>query len=210
MASREQTKRRARERALEFWRTTSQNEWLCNRCNDSIPRDEGYLCSPQITGVHSLDTGGSLDLSGCPDLICDACFESDAEASPFEGAIRPPLQDALGQHDAGALKSKRPTSITVICVLGFIGAAFSIPLIFSDVARQLGSWYPPFLGLMSALGLACMIGLWKMKKWAAYTYTGMVALNQIVLLATGLWNIFAILLPAIVIFFALRNVSRMT
>jgi hypothetical protein len=55
-----------------------------------------------------------------------------------------------------------------------------------------------------------MVGLWMMKKWAAYTYTGFVALNQIVLLAMGVWNVLALLIPAVVIFFALKHVSKMS
>ncbi|MFA6630067.1 MAG: hypothetical protein WCS55_09950 [Sulfuricurvum sp.] len=107
-------------------------------------------------------------------------------------------------------KVKRPTSITVICVIGFLGALISVPLIFSPIAQQIGPWYPPYLGFASIVGLVCMIGLWMMKKWAAYTYTGFVALNQIVLLTMGVWNVMALVLPAIVIFFALKHVSKMT
>jgi hypothetical protein len=55
-----------------------------------------------------------------------------------------------------------------------------------------------------------MVGLWMMKKWAAYTYTGFVLLNQVVLLVMGVWNVMALLVPAIVIFFALKHVSKMT
>ena len=48
-----------------------------------------------------------------------------------------------------------------------------------------------------------MVGLWKMKKWAAYTYIGLTAANQIVLLVMGVWSIMALIIPAIVILFAL-------
>ena len=106
-------------------------------------------------------------------------------------------------------EKKRPTAITVICVLGFIGAAFSIPLIFSDIAGQIGSWYPPYLGLSAITGFVCMVGLWQMKKWAAYTYTGFVGLNQIVLLTMGVWNVMALIIPAIVVGIALTNVKEM-
>ncbi len=44
-----------------------------------------------------------------------------------------------------------------------------------------------------------MIGLWTMKKWGIITYTILFAINQVVLLASGVWNIFALVLPAIVI-----------
>ena len=107
-------------------------------------------------------------------------------------------------------KAKRPTSITVICIIGFIGVLITVPLIFSSIAQQVGSWYPPYLGFSSVLGLVCMVGLWMMKKWAAYTYTGFCALNQVVLLAMGVWNVLALVIPAVVIFFALKNASKMT
>jgi glycerol-3-phosphate acyltransferase PlsY len=107
-------------------------------------------------------------------------------------------------------ETKRPTSITVICVIGFFGALLTVPLIFSPLAQQVGAWYPPYLGFSAVVGLACMIGLWMMKKWSAYTYTGLVALNQVVMLAMGVWNILALLIPAVVIFFALKNVPKMT
>ena len=106
-------------------------------------------------------------------------------------------------------EKKRPTAITVICVLGFIGAAFTIPLIFSDIAGQIGSWYPPYLGLSAIIGLACMIGLWQMKKWAAYTYTGVAGLNQIVLLSMGVWNVMALIIPAIIVGIVLTHVKKM-
>ena len=107
-------------------------------------------------------------------------------------------------------KGKRPTSITVICVIGFLGAIISAPLVFSPIAQQIGAWYPPYLGFSSIVGLVCMFGLWMMKKWAAYTYTGFVAINQIVLLAMGVWNIMALVIPAIVIFFSLKHAPKMS
>ena len=105
--------------------------------------------------------------------------------------------------------TERPVAITVICVLGFIGAAITIPLIFSNAASSIGGWYPPYLAFSAAVGLACMIGMWKMKKWGAYTYTGIVGLNQLVLLAMGVWNIVSLLVPAIVVAIALTHVKKM-
>jgi hypothetical protein len=118
-------------------------------------------------------------------------------------------QEILDKTNENADSKKRPTAITVICVIGFTGAAFTIPMIFSDIAGQIGSWYPPYLGFSAVLGLVCMIGLWKMKKWAAYTYTGFVALNQLVLLAMGVWNIMALIIPGIVIGITLAHVNKM-
>jgi hypothetical protein len=106
--------------------------------------------------------------------------------------------------------TQRPAAITVICILGFIGAALSIPLIFSSTAAGIGSWYPPYLGLSAAVGLICMIGLWKMKKWAVFVYTALVVINQVVLFSMGIWNPFALLLPAIVVAIAFTYLSRMS
>lgn len=105
---------------------------------------------------------------------------------------------------------KRPTSITVICIIGFIGSLIALPLIFSPMAQQIGAWYPPYLGFASIVGLICMIGLWMMKKWAAYAYTAFVVINQIVLMAMGVWTFMALLIPAIVVFFALKNLPKMS
>lgn len=107
-------------------------------------------------------------------------------------------------------KAKRPTSITVICVLGLFGTLVTVPLIFSQLAQQIGSWYPPYLALSAVVGLVSMVGLWMMKRWGAYAYTGLAAINQVVLLAMGAWTVLALAIPAVVVFFALKHVSKMT
>ena len=105
--------------------------------------------------------------------------------------------------------SERPIAITIICVLGFIGAALTIPVIFTAAAGNIGAWYPPYLALSAVVGLVCMIGLWKMMKWSVFVYTAFVVLNQIVLMAMGVWSIFALLIPAIVIAIGFTYLSRM-
>jgi hypothetical protein len=83
--------------------------------------------------------------------------------------------------------------------LGFIGAALTILMIFSDIAKSVGAWYPPYLGFSAIAGGVCMIGLWMMKKWGIIGYTALVAINQVVLIAMGVWNLFALIIPGIVI-----------
>jgi uncharacterized membrane protein (DUF2068 family) len=104
----------------------------------------------------------------------------------------------------------RPTVITVICILGFIGAALTIPLIFSSTVQSIGSWYAPYLGASAVLGLICMVGLWKMKKWSVFLYTLLVAVNQVVLFTMGVWNPFALLIPVIIIAIGFANLSKMS
>lgn len=109
-----------------------------------------------------------------------------------------------------AEKAKRPIAITIMCVLGFVGAALSVPLIFSSAAQSIGAWYPPYLAFSSVVGLACMVGLWLMRKWAVFAYAGLFAINQVVLMAMGVWNVFALVIPLIVVVIAFMNLSKMS
>lgn len=97
------------------------------------------------------------------------------------------------------MTNNRPKIITVICIIGFIGSAAAIPIAFSDMSRQIGNWYPPYLILSIVVGLICMIGLWTMKKWSVIVYTAFAFINQVVLLTLGVWNILALIIPGIVI-----------
>jgi hypothetical protein len=111
--------------------------------------------------------------------------------------------------DTQVKEKKRPTAITVICVISFIGSSFVIPLIFSEKAGQIGSWNPPYLGFSFILGFVCMIGLWQMKKWAANSYTVLFVINQIVLLIMGIWSVMALIIPAIVVGIVFKHIEKM-
>jgi len=82
-------------------------------------------------------------------------------------------------------------------------------MVFTDVARRIGAWYPPYLAFSALVGLACMIGLWQMRKWAVYVYAAFCVVNQLVLLKMGVWNIFALLIPAIVVAVGVANLPKM-
>jgi hypothetical protein len=98
-----------------------------------------------------------------------------------------------------ASPSRRPIAMTAICVVSGLGILFTIPLIFSEEAASIGAWYPPFLAASAAVGAACTVGFWLMRRWAVYLYTGVLCLSQIVLLAMGAWNIVALLIPLAVV-----------
>lgn len=85
----------------------------------------------------------------------------------------------------------------------------SIPTIFTDAMGFMGSWYPPYFAFTSVVGLVCMLGLWKMKKWAAYAYFGLVALNQVVFLAMGIWGVRTLIFPGIILGFILLYLNDM-
>jgi hypothetical protein len=93
---------------------------------------------------------------------------------------------------------ERPVAITIICVLMALGTVVVIPALFV-AGSMLPGWYTPFVLASSAVGVACMIGLWTMRQWAVYAYTAMTLVGQVVLFSTGLWTPMSIVVPAIAI-----------
>ncbi|HOY48919.1 MAG TPA: hypothetical protein PL185_03070 [Flavobacteriales bacterium] len=116
----------------------------------------------------------------------------------------------LDQPEQNANTQERPVIITVICILGFLGAAITIPLIFSELAKSVATWYPFYLAFAATIGLICMLGLWKMKKWAALLYTAFVAMNQLLLYTLGAWTLFSFIVPAVVVAIALSQLNKMS
>lgn len=111
-------------------------------------------------------------------------------------------------------KTKRPSSITLICVLGLIVTleifwAVLYPSISSTLQR-LGLGFTLYLAFSAVTLLACMIGLWFMKKWAIYIYTGFVFISQVALFAMRRWNLGALLLPAIILYIGYKHLSEMS
>lgn len=104
---------------------------------------------------------------------------------------------------------KCPISITIICILGFIGGVLVIPVVFSPMAEYVAAWYPPYLGFTALVGFISLIGLWLMKKWGFYSYTGLTILNQIIALTMGIWNFMVLLIPLIVVVISFIHISKM-
>jgi hypothetical protein len=104
----------------------------------------------------------------------------------------------------------RPTEITIMCVIGFVGALIAIPLALSDFATQIAPWYPPFLGFACFIGLVVFLGLWNMKKWAPVLYLTMCIINQIVLVSNDLWSLGGIVIPGAFVIIMFMNYDKMT
>ena len=98
-----------------------------------------------------------------------------------------------------ATQGKRPIVITVFCVLGLIGIIPLAGIIVSGMYRNVGVWYLAYLITAGTVGLICLIGFWKMKKWAFYTYVSVAALNLIAMISTGWWATQPIIVSAITI-----------
>jgi hypothetical protein len=117
--------------------------------------------------------------------------------------------DETGQNEAAAAAARRPLAITIVCVIMALGGVATAALFFVDVTYTIAPWYPALLAVSALVGLTCMIGFWLMRKWAVFLYTGMTALVQLVLAATGLWSPFAIIGPAIVVGVGFVYLGRM-
>jgi hypothetical protein len=106
---------------------------------------------------------------------------------------------------------ERPTVITVICVLMGIGAVLGLPAVFlAGSMVKFPGWYMPFVLVSAVVGLVCMVGLWKMKKWGVFLYTGMFAVGQVVMLVGGLWGVGGLIIPVIVIAVMFSQLSKMS
>ncbi|MDP3495574.1 MAG: hypothetical protein Q8R82_20910 [Hyphomonadaceae bacterium] len=108
-----------------------------------------------------------------------------------------------------ATPAKRPPAITGICVIGALGVVALAWLAFSGNLYGAPDWYPPYLTVSAIAGATAMVGLFLMRKWGLLLYGGLFAVNQIVLLATGLWSVQSALVPVIVIIVASQHYGRM-
>lgn len=108
------------------------------------------------------------------------------------------------------LNPEKPLAITAICVIGLINATQMINLILSPMAKQLGTVYPMYFLFSVIISLACIGGLWLMKRWAVLTYGAILVCNQIVLLTMGLWELTAAVIPVIIIVLLFRHFDRMS
>ncbi|MCU0359252.1 MAG: hypothetical protein MUF75_00825 [Bacteroidia bacterium] len=62
---------------------------------------------------------------------------------------------------------KRPASITVLCVLGYISIVLAFPQVFSPQVKKLGLFMPVLSGVLVAANFMAYVGIWYMKRWGA-------------------------------------------
>lgn len=65
---------------------------------------------------------------------------------------------------------KRPTLITVICILGYLSIMFTFPQVFSPQVKKLGVWMPALYGLLVAGSFMSYVGLWYYKRWGVLLF----------------------------------------
>jgi hypothetical protein len=83
-------------------------------------------------------------------------------------------------------------------------------MLLSGVYRSVGVWYQAYLVAAIFVGTACLIGFWKMKRWAFYLYLTVAALNLIGTIYTGWWRLSPFVVTAITIAIFGSYFRRMT
>lgn len=112
-----------------------------------------------------------------------------------------------------AAKTKRPSSITLISVFEVYGGFLLFFFIFSsgiqNFVQEHGVGGTIFYGFSGLATIISGIGFWLMKKWAVYTLIGLTLITQVYLLAMGRWNVFSLLVSAVLIFVGYKHLSKM-
>jgi hypothetical protein len=113
----------------------------------------------------------------------------------------------------GIHTNKRPTAITVVCIIGFVSFGLSllaIPSLLGRMTSAYGAWYGPFWLVSVALTIVSLIGLWRMKKWGVYLYTALFALGTVVGLVAKLpFTVLGVVVPLVIIGLGFANIKQM-
>lgn len=106
-------------------------------------------------------------------------------------------------------QKNRPVGIVVICVLMLLGLIATLSLTVSDYKANGLNTSTAVLTISAGISTKCMVGFWMMKRWAVFIYTGLVLINQLLLLIYGGWTIIQFAIPAIVLIVLYRNINKM-
>lgn len=104
---------------------------------------------------------------------------------------------------------KRPTIVSVVCIISFIFAVLGFPTIFSPFIKKQGDFFPAITGILISLEFISIVGVWYMKKWGVNFYMVTSMLNQSLLLYIDNWSTYKIILPLLFIGVTLYFYKRM-
>ncbi len=114
----------------------------------------------------------------------------------------------------------RPLIITLVCLWWFIVAPISGLLAAVEIGRVLsapgasGVLRMQYLALalytlVLGLGVVCMIGLWRMKKWSVIAFAGLFVLSQLIAAFGNSWSVGGFLAWLIALVVGIGYYSRM-
>lgn len=89
----------------------------------------------------------------------------------------------------------RPQAISILCVLGVMGAIFGAGLaVMGDgYTLDLRVW----LLILAGVQLKAMQGIWNMKKWGVTLYAVKLVVVQLSWMFAGYWNVLDMLVPVL-------------
>lgn len=106
-------------------------------------------------------------------------------------------------------KVKRPVVITIVCVLEFsVLLLFAGYIIGFHYSIEMDGFFA-YLVVRTVLGTVLAIGMWRMKKVAAYAFIAVNVLNQVILLQIERWTIQSLVFPMIMVILVLTRIERM-
>ena len=106
-------------------------------------------------------------------------------------------------------KSKRPSSISLISSFLIFGGILSFWFIFRAGIQNFGIENAIVVSIDGIIWIVCGVGLRLMKKWAVYLFAIFAVAQQVYLVLVGKWNLFSLILFAVVVFVGYRNLSKM-
>jgi hypothetical protein len=105
-------------------------------------------------------------------------------------------------------KAGRPTVLSILCVLGLFGCFLKTIMVISPSVQNYGRWYAVYVSLSAVVMIACLCGLWLMKKWAFWSFLVYFIVNMWIYFEMGILNLKAISLdPQVSVSFALVPVT---
>jgi hypothetical protein len=122
------------------------------------------------------------------------------------GVIRAPNMDSTQPTKQSVENKPRPIAITIVCIALFAGLILS----FLQEIADSGDWLLSLRAMCGYVVILAMIGLWNMRRWAVYTYTGLFILVQVKLIALDhYWDASVISMQCVVILIMFAYLKRM-
>lgn len=90
---------------------------------------------------------------------------------------------------------KRPTIVTVVCVIAFVVSVLSFANVFSPFIKKKGDFFPAINGLLIACEFISLVGVWYMKRWGLNLYLITAILYQALLIGIDNWAFYKVILP---------------
>lgn len=105
-------------------------------------------------------------------------------------------------------KPKRPLVITVICILYFCFIALIVPALALNTTT-IKSLSFLMVAVYLLITIICIIGLWKMQKWAVYSFIALTFLAQVFTMSAGNWKFTTNIIPTICSVILLFQLKKM-